>query len=244
MVCPLVTGEGKPYIIIDNYLSSQDHQFVWNYVQSENFQSVHHKKWTKAFRLSDGDPLWGPPYLSDSYHGDKTNDVYPTGKAVDLIIEKLKITITNYTNLLGEQGKDWAYFFARAYLYPQGAGLSWHRDNENFVKGAFVYYAHPNWNPQWGGELMIASADTSQLKFPKSKMHNGQEISLGSHLNNNFETQALMDSGIGHFILAKPNRLVLMGTGTLHAIKRVDPNAGDNVRATIQGFFQDPLKNG
>ena len=243
MVCTLVnlTLLEPHFTVIDNFLTEKEKEFVWSYIQSEEFHFVHQKKWVKAFRLSDGEALWGPPYLSDPYAPDTQNQIYPSGKAIDIIIQKLKEIIPQYTSLLGEQNKDWAYFFARAYLYPRGAGLSWHRDNENHVRGAFVYYAHPYWNPQWGGELLISSPQTATLEFPKKALYEGEEKYLGSHLDNVFETQALMEEGIGHYILAKPNRLILMGSGVLHCIKRVDANAGDHVRATIQGFFQDPL---
>jgi Rps23 Pro-64 3,4-dihydroxylase Tpa1-like proline 4-hydroxylase len=229
------------FIVFDNFLSEQERDSVWSYIQSEEFQFVHQKKWVKAFRLSDNEPLWGPPYLSDSYAPDTQNQVYPSGKGIDLVIQKLKEIIPQYVSLLGEQGKDWAYFFARAYLYPCGTGLSWHRDNQNHACGAFVYYAHPYWNPQWGAELLISSPQTATLEFPKRTLYEGGKKYLGSHLDNKFETDALMEEGMGHYILAKPNRLVLMGSGVLHCIKRVDANAGDHVRATIQGFFQDPL---
>ena len=229
------------FIIFDNFLSEQEKDLVWSYIQSEEFHFVHQKKWVKAFRLNDGEPLWGPPYLSDPYTPDTQSQVYPSKKGIDLVIQKLKSILPDAGSLIGKQGEDWAYFFARAYLYPRGAGLSWHRDNENHVRGAFVYYAHPYWNPQWGGELLISSPQTARLEFPKKALYEGGEKYLGSHLDNTFETEALMEEGLGNYILPKPNRLVLMSSGVLHCIKRVDANAGDHVRATIQGFFQDPL---
>ena len=230
------------FVVIDDFLSPEDHQLVWHYIQGEEFQKIHQKKWIKAFRLSDGDGLWGPPYLSDKYEGDTQHTVYPSGKGIDLVIQKLKDIVPSYGDLVGRQGQDWAYFFARAYLYPKGSGLSWHRDNQNYVRGAFSYYAHPYWSAQWGGELLISSPNTAKLEFPKQPVYQSDSKYLGSHLDNTFESQALIDDGLGHYVLPKPNRLVLMGSGVFHEIKRVDDNAGDHVRATIQGFFQDPLK--
>jgi hypothetical protein len=193
-------------------------RFRRSYIQSEEFQFVHQKKWVKAFRLSDNEPLFLATLIFLILIPD-TKNVYPSGKGIDLVIQKLKEIIPQYVSLLGEQGKDWAYFFARAYLYPCGTGLSWHRDNQNHACGAFVYYAHPYWNPQWGAELLISSPQTATLEFPKRTLYEGGKKYLGSHLDNKFETDALMEEGMGHYILAKPNRLVLMGSGVLHCIK-------------------------
>ena len=38
-------------------------------------------------------------------------------------------------------------------------------------------------------------------------------------------------------VLPRPNRLVVIAGGNYHAIKRVDPAAGDHVRCSIAGFF-------
>jgi Rps23 Pro-64 3,4-dihydroxylase Tpa1-like proline 4-hydroxylase len=228
------------YVIIDNFLTPQDHHFVWCYIQQERMEFVHRNKWVKAFRLTDGQPLWGPPYLSNPYEKDQENPVYPTGKAIDIVIKAVMDQAKLHENLLGKKGKDWAYFFARAYIYPKESGLSWHRDQENYVKGAFVYYAHPYWDSQWGGEFLFASPSTKNATFPKTLTYEGQQTFLGSHMENTHETNILMEEGVGTYILPKPNRLILMAGGILHCIKKVDCAAGNKVRASIQGFFQDP----
>lgn len=229
------------FVIFDNVLSPEEAAFVWRYIQDESFEQVHQKKWVKAFRLSDGTPMWGPPYISDSYDANTKCGVYPTGRAIDLVISKVKELAKTQESMIGTFGKDWAYFFARAYLYPANTGLSWHRDSENNATGAFVYYAHPEWDPQWGGEFLVAPHETKHHIMPKSKLYEGTEKFLGSHLDNQFERDVLMDNARGEFVLPKPNRLVIMTSGVIHCIKKVDPAAGNKVRATIQGFFQDPV---
>lgn len=229
------------FVILDNFLTSQEAEYVWRYVQDEQFEMIHQKKWVKAFRLSDGTPAWGPPYISDDYSENTKCGIFPTGRGIDLVIKKLKEVAPQFENLIGKFGTDWAYFFARAYLYPQGCGLSWHRDNQNNATGAYVYYAHPEWDPQWGGEFLVAPAQTKDIEMPKEKLYEGTEKFLGSHLDNKFEREALLSSGYGQYILPKPNRLVILTSGVIHCIKKVDPAAGNKVRATIQGFFQDPV---
>lgn len=228
-------------LIIDNFLSKEDHQFVWTYIQEEKHKAVHTDQWVKAFRLSDGIPMWGPPCLSDKYEPDTRHEIYPTGKGIDIIIKALKAIQLDLIPLIGKQGEDWAYFFARSYLYPRGAGLSWHRDNANNVTGAFVYYAHPKWDVNWGGEFLISDASTKDVVYDTQTTYSGEQKFLGSHLDTSTENKALMEKGFGLYVQPKPNRLVILTSGVIHTIKRVDENAGDNVRSTIQGFFQDPV---
>lgn len=226
--------------VFDNVLSPQEHAFVWSYIQEERMEFVHSHRWVKAFRLTDGHPLRGPVYLSDHYKADSERPTYPTYKAIDLVIEKIREKAQECEDLVGSQGKDWAYFFARPYLYPAGCGLSWHRDNENNATGAFVYYAHPYWDAQWGGEFLVASLKTRKAVFPRTETYKGQQKFLGSHIESAHETPILMEEGIGTYILPKPNRLVFLTAGVLHCIKKVEAAAGNKVRGTIQGFFQDP----
>lgn len=120
----LSTFHGDGYMIFDNLLTPEEHAYVWTYIQEERLEKVHTYEWFKAFRLTDGEPLWGPPYLSDVYEADEENAIYPTNKAIDIIIKKLKDLAPLCQDLIGEQHKDWAYFFARAYVYPANTGLS------------------------------------------------------------------------------------------------------------------------
>ena len=237
---PSVSHSGPGFIVIDDLFEPDDHQLVWTYIQQETLEFIHQKRWVKAFRLTDGEPLWGPPHLSDAYAPDPTHKIFPSGTGIDLVISKVKELAPQFADLIGAQGKDWAYFFARAYLYPSGCGLSWHRDNENAAKGAFVYYAHPEWNPQWGGEFLIAPFETRDLKYPTVPVYGQKDKYIGSHLDNSFEKQTLLNHSVGTYIMPKPNRLVVISSGIIHCIKKVEAAAGNNVRATIQGFFQDP----
>lgn len=228
-------------LVIDDFLSEEEKGLVWAYIQEEKYKPVHSDQWVKAFRLSDGIPMWGPPYLSDKYDADRKNDVYPVNKGIDIIFKSLKAVQSEFIPLIGKQGDDWAYFFARSYLYPRGTGLSWHRDNANNVTGAFVYYAHPKWDVNWGGEFLISDSSTKNIVYDTQRTYSGDDRFLGSHLDTSSENKILMEKGFGLYVQPKPNRLAVLTSGVVHTIKRVDENAGDNVRSTIQGFFQDPV---
>jgi hypothetical protein len=128
-----------------------------------------------------------------------------------------------HPELLGTKGKDWRDVSLTGYVYPRGSRLSWHTDHDSYT-AAFVYYVHPRWSASWGGELFIADADGEVSETP-------------THLDHTAEDDWLMKHGFGNFIMAKPNRLVLIKLGVPHMMARVDPDAGDHVRASILGFF-------
>lgn len=222
----------KHFLVIDHFLSAAAHEELYRYFKGLDFQFVHTEKKIPAFKLTDGNPLWSTPTLSHPYAKNTLYPVYPTGTSLDLLLKEVIELAESSSHLVGERGKDWAYFFARPYIYPAGCGLNWHTDGKYGAPGAFVYYVHPEWEPSWGGELLISP--------PETAMSSEEEGPPRSNWVNAHHTQIIMEHSVGHYVLPKPNRLVLMKGKVFHTIKKVDPSAGDNVRMTIQGFFQDP----
>jgi hypothetical protein len=147
---------------------------VWYHLQDELWEFVHKAVWIKEFSLSNGVPLWGPAYLSDPLEKDDKTPFYPMGNA--LVIETVRSHVLKCTNLIGRQRTDWDYFFEKTYLCPGATGLSWHRDDEHKAPGAFIYYAHPFWDPQ-EGELLLAHLKTRKMIFPKSTLYGGAKKS-------------------------------------------------------------------
>ncbi|WP_428266350.1 2OG-Fe(II) oxygenase [Haliangium sp.] len=145
-----------------------------------------------------------------------------------------------FSEYIGREGVDWDYFFCRAYLYPIGTGLSWHSDGRTGVAGAYVYYAHPQWKAHWGSELLIDGSGFCEFDYPEHKMYDGSTERLGQHLDASETSDAVMEHAAGHYVLPKPNRFVLLRRGVLHRLNPVHPSAGENVRASITGFFIAP----
>ena len=229
------------FAVFDNVLSPQEHAFVWTYIQNERMEFVHNGRWMRGYRLNDNRPLFGTPYLGSPYGKKKKTPCYPTNQAIDIIIEKVQSLASFCTAILGEQHQDWAYFYARAVLYPADTGHAWHRNDEHHATGAFFYYAHPDWDPQWGGENLISPLKTKDFFHKKTSLYEGGEKFVGTHLDMSQEIEPLMEEGIGTYIMPKPNRLVFLTSGVMHSIKKVDLAAGNKVVASIQGFFQDPI---
>ena len=231
--------KSNDFLVVDDFLDEQSFEYVWRFIEEERFRFVHDQRWIKAFRLADGQPLWGDVYTSVPAPSDRTSATksYPTTRGIDSLIEKINAEATRFEEYIGASNIDWNYFFCRPYIYPTGSGLSWHTDGRGDVHGAYIYYAHRKWLPHWGAELLIDGSNNKNLDYPEHDMFDGTRKQLGMHLDWGPASQAVMEYGVGHYILPKPNRFVLIRPGILHRINPVHQSAGDEVRVSIIGFF-------
>lgn len=225
-----IVEQNDRFAVIDDFLSMSEHYKIYDYLQGQRFEFVHSKRKIPAFRLNDGNPLWSEPVLSHPWNKNTLYKTYPVSEDIDIIISKILDITPKFSNLVGQHLADWVHFFIRGYLYPQGCGLSWHKDGKYQAPGAFVYYAHPEWQLEWGGELLISECNGEAT-------HTSQAARHSNYLCNTSEKK-IFKKGVGDYILPKPNRFVLMKGMNFHTIKKVDRAAGDNVRMTLQGFFQ------
>ena len=84
---------------------------------------------------------------------------------------------------------------------------------------AVVAYLHEEWQPDWGGELIIYSSPA-----PASSGHQPRDLS------------------VTHCILPKPGSLVLFTVPRFHRVCRVDHVCGDHARLSIGGWFMTQHK--
>ncbi|MDG1049510.1 MAG: 2OG-Fe(II) oxygenase [Planctomycetota bacterium] len=217
-------------LIVDDFLDEEAWTEVWTHFQFAELSPV--SRTAGAWKLGDGVPLGGDeivtPARDAELDGDQPKEgVYPSGTALDRVVEALLGEAAGFAPLVGEE---WAHVTARPYVYPTGAGLSWHGDDSAVYSGAYIYYAHPHWNAHWGGELLVADNDAA-ADLPI----------MGHRFDDEGYSAALMEGGEGRFILPRPNRLVVLG-GAPHMVTPVRPAAGSNVRASVSGFFlREPL---
>ena len=221
--------------------------------------------WLKAWRLSDGSPLAGPVIYSCEATARIANKcespgslppelvrtfVFPTGRHIDCLVETTTGHGGDWTNLIGRKDSDWVGFTMRAFLYPQGTGLSWHLDLGRY-SGAYIYYALPAWNVKWGGELMVADMAVcpsgSRAFDPHDPATSGiyqpdGANRVGQHLDNAWKNEKLMEMGTGRYVFPKPNRRVIVAPGCAHCVNPLTAAAGDKVRASIAGFFIAPAE--
>lgn len=248
------------YAVFDDVLPPDEFARVWEYIQLEDYGTAHHNRWEKVWRLTDGQPLVGSVVrwpedaargAPATYSDGRPIRTYPTRGGIDCLVRLLLERHEEFAEWIGYRERDWRSLTARPYLYPAGTALSWHTD-DIFYSGAFVYYAHPVWSASWGGELMIADEATSDTDLGEkyavaAVMDEGRVVGLRrtpvpAALDHGRENAVLTATGLGEFVLAEPNRLVITKRGTPHRVARVDPAAGENVRCSIAGFFLSDVK--
>ncbi len=212
------------FTVIDDFLGEEDWGALWNEFQFMELHPV--SRTVGAWKMDDGVPLGGheivtPHRDAELAHDPEQPKLYPSNTAVDAVITNLLAESETYSKIVDE---DWQRISARAYVYPHETGLSWHRDDSEIYAGAFIYYAHPHWNAHWGGELMVADETDEDLSI------------MAHRFENEAYSEALLEKGVGRFVMPKPNRLVIIG-GAPHAVAPVSTAAGQNVRASVVGFF-------
>jgi hypothetical protein len=195
-------------VVYDDVLSPDEHDAAWNHIQKDDYEVPNN--WIKVWRANDGNPLMGKSY----YYSKK-----PFNNFLDQFSEHVLKFANDHADFIGP----WKDFSLRSYIYPRNTKLSWHDDTG--YTAAMVFYAHKHWGSTWGGELMVA--ETPPVK----------EVPCAT-LSHQWEDRFMLALGVGHYILPKPNRMVISKSGTWHCINRVDQDAGDNLRCSIVAFFK------
>jgi hypothetical protein len=245
--------------VYDEVLGNETFSALWSFIQAETFVPVHRDVWQKAWRFADGIPLRSltsvlyaeaqGARVAAAAASARPPRTYPTHTAVDKLLDVIVGSLDGMSDLVGRRDSDFDGICACAYLYPQGTGLSWHADVPRLYSGAYVFYAHPEWNCQWGGELFLADeASRSQDLGAVTTMALRREgarltataTQIPPFLDNRQENAELERMGMGRYVAPKPNRLVVIAGGNPHMINRVSPAAGDRVRCSISGFFHRP----
>ncbi|AIA48151.1 hypothetical protein L085_13610 [Serratia sp. FS14] len=235
--------EGEGYLIFDEFLSSDELFALQLYMQFENYYLVHSQGWSKSWRMTDGEPLVSVSYFYSLLTGKTTIDDNVIMDGIHILSEKISIITSRLRDFLGE---DWNAFSLTTFLYPAGSGLGWHEDDAQY-KGAYIFYAHPEWKPNWGGELCVINTPVNSSAGLSEQTYNASEEVLrmsgitggavGPEFGWTIRERSINDSGIGTFIYPKPNRLVVIKPNYSHCIKKVDVSAGDIMRCSVAGFF-------
>lgn len=250
--------QAPTFSVYDDVVSEAAFQGVWQYVQRENYQWVHAQLWHKAWRLWDGAPMTGPATFSDEATARIANGLparpqpgeppaqfplYPSGRHIDEVIRAVLQQSADWGDLVGTQGRDWMGLTAKPFLYPQGAGQSWQLETLG-VTGSYTFFAHPEWNVAWGGEVMfsedsLARENTAASTDDDARQKAAREAALGGgqHLDNRRENALLSRVGMGYFIYPKPNRLIVAAATAPYTMNLVKSAAGDRTHCTISGYF-------
>jgi hypothetical protein len=212
--------------IFDDFLPKEAFEPLLEYATSDCFDVIDAGSWYK-----DGLAWRGPTaYFRDNGAYTRSEDLhYPTGTPVDRLIEAVSNAAGDAETLLGKRGTAWVSMCVARYLHSRGTGLALHRDR-SVCTGSFIYYVHREWDPHWGGHLLILD--------PRTEPVNDAGVpSFYQFLLDDYENQAVSEPGIALCVMPKPNRLVLLKENAYHMVTRVDADAGDRPRISLSGFF-------
>ena len=205
------------FAIFDDFLPERDWIDVWAFFQRAALKPVAPS--IGAWRVQDGQPL-ASERMAWLREDPRCLPEQPDAPApVGGFVRQLSAVRPALDPWIGG---GLAMASGHAYVYPAGTSLRWHLDGDGRT-GAFIYYAHPRWNIEWGGELLIADLDAD--KVPASYRFDNEDLN-----------EFVLGQGRGHFVMPRPNRLVVTGNAP-HAVRPISPCAGSNVRASLQGFF-------
>jgi hypothetical protein len=200
-------------------LSPNDFGNLMAFVSKERFFSPHKDCWESVWKSTDGECMRTKGYFSENF---------PTKTPLDKVYEIMTEVCLMHPELCGLNPRDWNRMTLSSYIYPCGTRLSWHGDGDVYT-GALTYYCHPRWSPHWGGELLVAET-------PRESLIPTLDYDVAPGVDHSRIDAWINAYGLGHMIVPKPNRLVLMKSGTCHMVNRVDSAAGDNLRMSVVGF--------
>ncbi len=239
MAAPRVVTQTESFTIVDDLLPPAECAALWNYFQLQPFQRVDALGMQGQWLLEDGGVLRGPTVG----WGQAWDAQYPTKTPVDLLVNALLAGEDAFAATVVKRGVDWKAFSVCPSIYVAGQGRLWHRDDADDA-GSWVYYAHPDWNIEWGGELFLADPRDVPPEFgaflhrllPMADHPNPPPWK--SHLDNDDASRFLLERGIGSFVAPRPNRLVVIKGGTPQSLAKVRASAGRNVHASLSGTFK------
>jgi hypothetical protein len=128
----------------------------------------------------------------------------------------------------------------RCHAYPVGSKNPWHMD---LGATTYTYYLHKEWEINWDSTLLVLPKGSVDFKqkmplLPGTVQYDSYKDLISLELFEQKEkNRNLIKYGMGTFVSPKPNRLVLIKGGTVHGVSRVDPDAGQNMRLTLTGFY-------
>jgi hypothetical protein len=226
------------FTVIDGLLDAGQRDRLWNYFQMQPFQRAESLD-QQAHSLRDEGTILRGPTVGWGY---KWDDEYPTQTVVDDVMKAIVDAGELFAPTIGRRSVDWEILSATPTILVAGQGHAWHRETDQHA-GSWVYFAHREWNIEWGGELFVAhEKDIPDGYGPYlhrlRPMENLPEPpAWRSHLDNVDANELLMARGIGSYLEPKPNRLVVIKGGTPRSVAKVRPSAGRQVRASFGGFF-------
>lgn len=118
--------------VIDKFLSAKNRRKIER-ISDEMGYSVF--KSNKLWRVHDGISLKSEDFEEVDYFPEVKNLLVQLFNACGITERDL-------------EGIDYSFF-----QYPAGSAINWHKDA--YANISFIYYFHPEWEQEWGGDLML-----------------------------------------------------------------------------------------
>ena len=251
MMAPLPVSLPKPTLmndecaIFDDFLSEEEYQRLYDWAIETDYQYINTQgKIKRVWDISNGFPLRSTSTLFHypdplALPANKPEMLYPSNTPLDRFSEKLYAASAEMRKMVGEAGREgWEHFSVTSWLYPPGTGLSLHDDGSGVYTGAYVYFLNPEWKPHWGGLLLVMDGKSNLAIQSRKAQGQGMAMHKRKFLHASEHEALVMQSGLAQCVMPKQNRLVFIHPDTFHLVTRVLPEAGDNVRMTLAGFFK------
>lgn len=209
--------------VFDNVLSAEDFAQIWLFMNAVPYSRSDAQQWAKVWNLADGAILRGPQWMAaqPKWSLETPNEQLPNDP--DALINLLTAVREICGRIKGMPGINRIAMLP--YVWPPKSSISWHTDGtqtDSARVGAFTFYAHKEWNCEWGGEFLISAAT-------------GIEEMDVLPFDNRVGSQKIMEDGFGTWVSPKPNRLLINPSSMFHKVSKTTEGAAP--RLSIQGFL-------
>lgn len=236
--------ETEHCMVFDDFLPEDIFDQIYEFSCTSDYEHINSQgKVARAWRIRDGFPLRSSLnlfYFANNAERPNEAWAYPTNTALDRFADYLNGINPHVKHLVGAPGKDWDRFSITSWLYPTGTALSVHDDGAGVYSGAYAFFINPYWDIHWGGLLLMADPNGSKAVQKFKKTVDPMDHYRKKWFDPSDETGPLWDPGLATCIFPKRNRIVFIHNEAYHLVTKVLPDAGDNVRQSLAGFFHKP----
>ncbi|MGN7249103.1 2OG-Fe(II) oxygenase [Janibacter anophelis] len=205
-----VTFKGHRFTVVDDFLPEDEFRQAQTWARSRQFQmkqSVIGERDGSSWRSSN------IAFSGEGAHDDATP------AHLERIVEMFSQPHVPWEATNGDRVS------SAIWKYPRGTRLGWHNDAGGGRVGEFVYFLHSEWQPDWGGELVVVDEPAENVSLTESASRQSIRHFVAS------------GPGIATLVTPRPNRVIFVKSGTAHTIKRVEAEWSGEMRLTHTGFI-------
>lgn len=217
--------------VFDDVLTDEEFQQLWEFINIYPYERTDAILWSKAWSIADGAILRGPQWqarapdwtLVPPERPDNAARAFPADPPpLKKLLTKVLEVCETHRSLPDISGAAMS-----PYVWPPGTSIAWHSDGMSVDQkkvGAFTFYAHKEWNCEWGGEFLLSEIDSD-----------AEGITSMPSFDNSALSERIIATGHGAWVSPKPNRLIVNPSNMLHKVAKSTAAAAP--RLCIQAFL-------